>query len=134
MIQHIYQTKIYYKDIDQMGIVYYSRYFEYFEESRTEMLNDIGLKYSEIELQGYMMPVIEAHAEYKKGASFEDEIIIRSQVTEMPKTRLTVRYEIKLKNKYELLLKGYTIHVFTNKKGRPIKIPKYIFEIFNSYF
>ena len=29
-------TKIFYKDIDQMGLVYYSRYFEFFEEARTE--------------------------------------------------------------------------------------------------
>ena len=67
MISYDHCVKIYYKDVDQMGVVYYSRYFEYFEEARTEMLAAIGLKYSEVEAQGYMMPVIEAYSKYKKG-------------------------------------------------------------------
>ena len=83
MIKYCYPLKVYYKDIDQMGIVYYSRYFEYFEEARTEMLAAIGLKYSEVEAQGFILRVIEAHAEYKKGASFEDELII--ETSNLPK-------------------------------------------------
>ena len=52
MIIHSHIVKIFYKDVDKMGIVYYSRYFEYFEESRTELLNNIGLKYSAVEKKG----------------------------------------------------------------------------------
>ena len=43
MIEHIHPIKVYYRDIDKMGIVYYSRYIEYFEESRTELFASIGL-------------------------------------------------------------------------------------------
>ena len=43
MIEYDHCVKVYYKDVDQMGIVYYSRYFEYFEEARTELLDSIGL-------------------------------------------------------------------------------------------
>ena len=43
MITYDYKTKVYYKDIDQMGLVYYTRYLEYFEAARTEMLKSIGL-------------------------------------------------------------------------------------------
>ena len=39
MIEYFHSIKVYYRDIDKMGIVYYSRYFEYFEESA-----DIGPK------------------------------------------------------------------------------------------
>ena len=134
MIKHCYPLKVYYKDIDQMGIVYYSRYFEYFEEARTEMLAAIGLKYSEVEAQGFKLPVIEAHAEYKKGASFEDEIIIETKITEPPKARLKIRYEVKLKKGDDLLMKGYTIHAFTNRAGRPVKAPKHILDVINPYF
>ena len=134
MIKHCYPLKVYYKDIDQMGIVYYSRYFEYFEEARTEMLAAIGLKYSEVEAQGFMLPVIEAHAEYKKGVSFEDEIVIETQITEPPKARLKIMYEVKLKDGDDLLTNGYTIHAFTNRAGRPVKVPKYILNMINPYF
>ena len=117
-----------------MGIVYYSRYFEYFEEARTEMLAAIGLKYSEVEAQGFMLPVIEAHAEYKKGASFEEEIVIETQITEPPKARLKIMYEVKLKDGDDLLTNGYTIHAFTNRAGRPVKAPKHILNMINPYF
>ena len=117
-----------------MGIVYYSRYFEYFEEARTEMLAAIGLKYSEVEAQGFMLPVIEAHAEYKKGASFEQEIVIETKISEPPKARLKIRYEVKLKEGDDLLMKGYTIHAFTNRTGRPVKAPKHILDVINPYF
>ncbi|HIA94275.1 MAG TPA: acyl-CoA thioesterase, partial [Candidatus Marinimicrobia bacterium] len=60
MIQYDHHVKIYYKDIDQMGIVYYSRYFEFFEAARTEMLSSIGLDYVKVEENGAMLPVIEA--------------------------------------------------------------------------
>ena len=49
MIQYDHPIKIYYKDVDQMGIVYYSRYYEYFEEARTELLASVGLDVTDIE-------------------------------------------------------------------------------------
>ena len=48
MVIFDYHTKIYYKDIDQMGLVYYARYFEFFEQARTELLNDLGIIVTEI--------------------------------------------------------------------------------------
>ena len=68
MIQYNHPVKVYYKDVDQMGIVYYSRYYEYFEEARTELLNSIGLDVTSIENKGIQLPVIESHCEYSKGA------------------------------------------------------------------
>ena len=65
-----------------MGVVYYSRYFEYFEQGRTELLNSIGLNVSEIENQGIFLPVVLAHCEYNKGARFEDKITIISKINE----------------------------------------------------
>ena len=50
MIKFTYKTKIYYKDVDQMGIVYYSRYYEYFEAARTELLQSIAIDLSLIHI------------------------------------------------------------------------------------
>ena len=43
MINFTYRAKVYYKDVDKMGVVYYARYFEYFEAARTELLQSISL-------------------------------------------------------------------------------------------
>ena len=124
MKNHIYQKKVYYKDVDKMGIVYYSRYLEYFEESRTELLSSLGLKVSDIEKLGIILPVISCHCEFKKGARFEDIILVRSWIEERPRSTLKISYEAILKKTNDLLVKGYTIHAFVNSKWKAVK-PSY---------
>ena len=129
MIRYDHPITVYYKDIDQMGIVYYSRYFEYFEEARTEMLSSIGLDYSNVEEKGAMLPVIEAHCEYKKGATFSQDLIVKTYIRELPKVKMKFEYKICPAGSDEILLSGYTVHACTNLKGKPIKMPKYIRKI-----
>ena len=129
MIRYDHPIKVYYKDIDQMGIVYYSRYFEYFEEARTEMLSSIGLDYSNVEENGAMLPVIEAHCEYKKGATFSQDLIVKTYIRELPKVKINFEYKICPAGSDEILLTGYTVHACTNLEGKPVKMPKYIRKI-----
>jgi len=129
MIRYDHPIKVYYKDIDQMGIVYYSRYFEFFEEARTEMLSSIGLDYSNVEENGAMLPVIEAHCEYKKGATFSQDIIVKTYIRELPKVKIKFEYKICPAGSDEILLTGYTVHACTNLEGKPVKMPKYIRKI-----
>ena len=129
MIRYDHPIKVYYKDIDQMGIVYYSRYFEFFEEARTEMLSSIGLDYSNVEEKGAMLPVIEAHCEYKKGATFSQDLIVKTYIRELPKVKIKFEYKICPAGSDEILLTGYTVHACTNLEGKPVKMPKYIRKI-----
>ena len=128
MKNHIYQKKVYYKDVDKMGIVYYSRYLEYFEESRTELLSSLGLKVSDIEKLGIILPVISCHCEFKKGARFEDIILVRSWIEERPRSTLKIFYEAILNKTNDLLVKGYTIHAFVNSNWKAVKPSNKILE------
>lgn len=123
MIQYNHQVKVYYKDIDQMGIVYYSRYFEFFEEARTELLNSIGLDVTSIENSGIYLPVIISHCEYKKGAEFEENIIVQTSISDLPKTRMRIKYLVKNPKTDSVLVNGYTIHAFMKENGKPTKAP-----------
>ncbi|HBN45518.1 MAG TPA: thioesterase family protein [Candidatus Marinimicrobia bacterium] len=132
MITYDYKTKVYYKDIDQMGLVYYTRYLEYFEAARTEMLKSIGLIVTDIENEGFFLPVVSAHCDYKKGAQFEDEIIIRTSINEKPKARLKIDYEV-LKDD-AVLATGYTVHGFTDHEGNAKRPPKSFQKVMEKYF
>jgi acyl-CoA thioester hydrolase len=107
-----------------MGIVYYSRYFEYFEEARTEMLRSIGLKIRSMENSGLFLPVIKAYCDYKKGLKLEQEVIVKVSILDLPKSKLKVTYEIQDKNKKNV--SGYTEHSFLKKNGRPTGAPSFI--------
>ena len=125
-MHHKFHTKVYYKDVDKMGVVYYSRYFEYFEQGRTELLNSAGLNVSEIEDQGIFLPVVLAHCEYNKSARFEDEIIITSEINELPKSRMKINYLITKYDPSKKIASGLTEHAFMKENGRPTRAPKII--------
>ena len=117
-----------------MGIVYYSRYFEYFEESRTELFASIGLKITNLEQEGSTLPVISCYCDFKKGAKFEDVLIIRSALNEKPRSTLKISYLVNLKKTNELLASGYSVHAFVNSLGKPIKPPKNILDCLKKQF
>ena len=88
MIYYDHNIKVYYRDVDQMGIVYNTRYLEYFEESRTELLSSIGLSVSKIERSGITLPVVSSYCKYFRGAKFEQNLIVRSEIRTTPKAKL----------------------------------------------
>ena len=131
MISFDHRVKIFYKDVDQMGIVYYSRYFEYFEEARTELLASIGLGVTDVEKKGIMLPVISSHCDYLKGARFEQNIIIRASISTEPRSKLQIDYSVFIENEKEPIATGYTDHAFVNEKSVAVRAPKMILERLN---
>ena len=131
MISFDHRVKIFYKDVDQMGIVYYSRYFEYFEEARTELLASIGLGVTDVEKKGIMLPVISSHCDYLKGAKFEQNIIIRTSISTEPRSKLQIDYSVFIEDEKEPIATGYTEHAFVNDKGAAVRAPKMILERLN---
>ena len=127
MIEYNYKTRVYYRDVDQMGIVYYTRYLEYFEAARTELLRSIGLDVTKIEQMGYFLPVISCHCDYKKSAKFDDELDIITKINELPRSSMKIEYEV-FNSVKKLLVTGYTVHSFINSNGKAVKPPKVLIE------
>ena len=134
MISYDFHFKVYYKDVDQMGIVYYTRYFEMFEMARTELLNNIGIKVTDVEKNGIFLPVVSASCDYKKTASFEQELLIKTTISTLPKARLNIEYSVHLKKDLSLIASGFTRHGFVDKNGKPNKPPAFLLNIFNTFF
>ncbi|MCK4448621.1 MAG: acyl-CoA thioesterase [Candidatus Marinimicrobia bacterium] len=125
MIKFNHKVRILYRDIDYMGVVYYSRYFEYFEAARNEMLRSIDLPYTEFEKRENAMPVVESYCKYREGARYDDVLIVSSKVKEFSRSRIKIEYTIRRQNSDAIIADGYTIHAFINAKGRASKPPTY---------
>jgi acyl-CoA thioester hydrolase len=110
-----------------MGIVYYTRYLEYFEAARTELLRSVGLDVSKIEQMGYFLPVITCHCEYKKSAKFDDKLSIITKINDLPRSSMKIEYEVYDSEK-NLFVTGYTVHSFINSNGKTVKPPKLLIE------
>jgi acyl-CoA thioester hydrolase len=124
MISYDYRFRVRYKDIDQMGVMYYSRYYEYYEAARTDLMHDLGLSYKELEEQGIMMPVVHSESDYFSGPRFDDELIITTQVREMQASRMVIHYEMHFPNETEILNSGMSVHAFVKPNGKATRMPK----------
>jgi acyl-CoA thioester hydrolase len=123
------KVRVRYADTDQMKMVYYARYFEYFEESRSDLLRLIGMPYPEIERIGYFLPVIEAHAQYLRPARYDDLLVVRAMVKEIPQARIRIEYELINDATRELLATGHTVHTFVSAaSGKPSRAPNVFIE------
>lgn len=121
--------RVRYADTDQMKFAYYGRYFEYFEQGRSDLLRFVGLPYPEIEARGYFLPVLEAHANYLKSARYDDELLVKTMFNEIPRARLRIEYEVLRKESDELIATGYTIHGFLNSStGKPTRAPEFFLD------
>jgi acyl-CoA thioester hydrolase len=101
-----------------MGFVYYAHYFVYFEMARADMLREAGIPYTEMENRGIMLPVVDAHCEYRKPARYDDLIVVVSRCSQKG-PRLRIEYEIKRGD--EILVTGYTEHVCLSPEGKVLR-------------
>ena len=124
MVRHTSDIRIRYADTDQMKFAYYGKFFEYFEQGRSDLLRDIGLPYTRVEEMGLLLPVIEAHASYKKAARYDDLLHVVTILRETPVARVRLDYEVTRDGEKDLLAEGYTIHSFVNAEtGKPTRAP-----------
>ena len=128
-----HNVKVYYEDTDAGGVVYYANYLKYLERARTEALSTIGLSNIQIkEKFGALIIVKSCNIEYKKSAQLEDQLKIRSFVKSVTKTSFFMNQFI---TKGDSIIVEAQVHlVFVNKKGKPVKVPKIIFDNFKPYF
>lgn len=83
-----------YGETDKMGYVYYGRYLEYFEEARTEMIRSLGMPYSLLEEQGFMLPVVHAAIDYKAPVFYDELIHVHVYLFDLPSVKLETWYRI----------------------------------------
>ncbi len=128
---HTILFRVRYSETDQMGTFYNSRALEWFECGRTELLRAIGLPYAEMERRGVFLPVVEAHVEYRGRARYDDLLKMTSNAALVGHVRLRVDVEIIQTEGGAPVARGYTVHAFTDTKGKPIRPPAWLAELFD---
>ena len=127
----ISNVRVRYAETDTMGVVYYANYFVWFEVGRTELLRDSGWSYKDMELEGFSLPVIEAHCEYRQPARYDDDLEIRTTGALVSPVRLRFDYEIVRPPDSSALVSGYTVHATLDRNGRPCRLPARALELFD---
>jgi acyl-CoA thioester hydrolase len=84
MYESITHIRVRYAETDQMNVVYYGNYAQYFEVGRVESIRQLGYTYKDMEASGVIMPVVEMHVRYLRPATYDDLLMVRTVLRELP--------------------------------------------------
>jgi len=117
--QFKFSIRVPYAHVDQMRVVYYANYLVYFEMARSELLHEAGISYPDMEARGVMLPVLEAHCEYKQFAGYDDVLDVYSTCQPFKGPRLRIDYEVRREG--DLIATGYTHHICMSPEGKVLR-------------
>ena len=113
-----------------MGVVYYANYFVWFEVGRSDLLRNEGWSYKDMEREGFSLPVVEAHCDYRQSAKYDDDIEIRTTGDLLSPVRVRFVYELVRPSDQAALAGGHTVHAVLDVNGRPKRLPDKIRGLF----
>jgi acyl-CoA thioester hydrolase len=129
-LSDVLHLRVRYSETDQMGTFYNSRALEWFECGRSELMrNKLGMSYSTMEDKGFFLPLVEAHLEFSGRARFDDLLVIASTVDWLGRARLRFEVEITQTESRRPVVRGYTVHAFTDRTGKPVRPPAWFAEM-----
>ncbi len=90
------QIHVEWGDCDPAGIVYFPRYFEYFDACTNALFESAGLpKPDLLRTYGIMgIPLVEAHARYIAPSSFGDTLLVETRITEWKSSSFSVQHKL----------------------------------------
>jgi acyl-CoA thioester hydrolase len=130
MRRSVSTVRVRYAETDKMGVVYYANYLVWFEVARTDWLRETGWTYRTMEEEGFGLPVIEAHCDYKSSARYDDEIRLETTARLLTPVRLAFDYTLTRAADRATIGCGYTVHASVDRSGRPVRLPARVRELF----
>lgn len=116
--------RVRYSETDKMGIVYYANYLIWFEIGRSDYCRARGFSYRDMEeSEDAYLVVAESYCRYKAPTYYDDEVVIRTHITELRKRSLRFGYEVVRATDGQIIAEGETGHVITDGTGRVRSFP-----------
>ena len=129
------QIRMHYALTDQMGVVYYGTYAQFYEIGRTEAIRQLGYTYKDIEAMGIIMPVVEMNSKFLRPAKYDDLITVKTTLRELP-TGHAINFFFEIFNDDDKLLNAgnvilYFMEAVTMKRA---KMPAELEDKLKGYF
>ena len=129
------KIRVRYAETDQMGVVYHSNFFPYFEVARAESIRHLGFTYADMEKMGVVMPVVDVHVRYLRPALYDELLTIKTSLNELPlHHKIEFHHEV-YNEKEELLCVAKIILYFMEKEGmKRTAMPEALKKTIERYF
>jgi acyl-CoA thioester hydrolase len=122
LTEHQITFRVRYPETDAMGVVHHSRYFQYFEMGRVELLRASGMSYAEMEMAGILFVVAKVECKYKAPARYDDELTLTTRVVRQTHVRIDHQYV--LRRGTTVIAEGATTIACVDRQGQLRAIPE----------
>ncbi|HZR33346.1 MAG TPA: thioesterase family protein [Terriglobales bacterium] len=125
------RLRVRYAETDQMGVVYHSNYFIWFEIGRVDLLRSMGFTYRDMETEdGCFIAVVDARCRYKSPARYDDEIVVRTHLKNVRESLIHFGYEVLRPSDNTILAEGETTHIVTDAQMKKRELPQKYTDVF----
>ena len=127
------RIRVRYAETDQMGVVYHSNHFIWFEVGRVELLRQLGFSYKEMETEDdCFIAVVEARCRYKAPVHYDDVVVVRTYLKQVHEKVIHFGYELMSAEGGALLAEGETTHIVANTQMKPRRLPEKYMKVFRA--
>ena len=116
------KIRVRYAETDQMGVVYHSNFFPYFESA-------------DMEKMGVIMPVVDVHCRSIRPARYDDLLNIRTTLKEMPlQHKIEFHHDVFNEKEEHLATAKITLYFVEAGTMKKTVMPKQLQEKLQAYF
>ncbi len=127
-VPFVWPVRVYFEDTDAGGVVYHSRYLNFFERARTEMMRARGLSMTELkQVHKLIWVVLDINARFRQAAKLDDELLVTAEVTWIKGVRQGFRQQITRKEDGVLIATAELSAVMLHADSlKPARMPAWI--------
>jgi acyl-CoA thioester hydrolase len=127
------RLRVRYAETDQMGVVYHSNHFVWFEVGRVELLRQLGFSYRDMESKdGRFIAVAEAKCRYRAPVRYDEEVLVRTELLNVRDSVLHFGYELRRAADGTLVAEGETTHIVTDADMKIAVLPEKYLTVFRA--
>jgi acyl-CoA thioester hydrolase len=124
----VWPVRVYFEDTDAGGVVYHSRYLNFFERARTELLRARGVSMTQlIHEHNLLWVVVEINIRFRQAAKLDDELLISTEMAWNTAVRVGFRQEMNRKKDGVLIATADVTAVMLHADSlKPARMPAWI--------
>ena len=127
------RLRVRYAETDQMGVVYHSNHFVWFEIGRVELLRQLGFSYRDMKSKDdRFIAVAEAKCRYRAPVRYDEEIVVRTEMLNVRDSVVHFGYELRRLDDGTLLAEGETTHIVTDAEMKIAELPEKYLKAFRA--
>ncbi|MCF7932552.1 MAG: acyl-CoA thioesterase [Acholeplasmataceae bacterium] len=121
-----------YQETDKMGIIHHSVYAIWYEMGRIRLMEDLGMKFHEVEALGLYLAIVSLSGHYHAPARFGKEYRLLTELVDMKHVKMVFRHRL-YDDKGMLVNTGETVLAWVDERMRPISIRRSHPEIYQTF-